>query len=238
MGMGVRASLMSSLITNAVNMVATFGAIFTVDRYVFLLCNVTCEVHVCWCNKYSVSVVDSAALSGRQMLPSCDGEGMLSSANICRFGRKPLFLLCGTTMAIMQVILQHPHHSSLSGKHASFKACALWQQASCHSVRSDETMPRQPYDHPDALPRSRLPIIAGKLKVVLQAQVATGALTKVTFTGASIPETAGTVMIFFICVFVACFAASWGPLGWLVNSPFCDTVVCSAYALCGSLSQL
>lgn len=35
MGMGVRASLMSSLITNAVNMAATFGAIFTVDRYSF-----------------------------------------------------------------------------------------------------------------------------------------------------------------------------------------------------------
>ena len=32
MGMGVRASLMSSLITNAVNMGATLVAIFTVDR--------------------------------------------------------------------------------------------------------------------------------------------------------------------------------------------------------------
>lgn len=51
-------------------------------------------------------------------------------------------------------------------------------------------------------------------------QVATGALTKVTFTGDTIPATAGTVMIFFICVFVACFAASWGPLGWLVR-PLC-----------------
>ena len=33
MGMGVRSSLLSSMITNAVNMVATFVAIYVVDRY-------------------------------------------------------------------------------------------------------------------------------------------------------------------------------------------------------------
>ena len=32
MGMGVRSSLLSSMITNAVNMVATFVAIYVVDR--------------------------------------------------------------------------------------------------------------------------------------------------------------------------------------------------------------
>lgn len=53
----------------------------------------------------------------------------------------------------------------------------------------------------------------------LCAQAATCALTKVTFTGDNIPHTAGNVMIGFICVFVACFAASWGPLGWLVSHP-------------------
>ena len=37
MGMGVRASLMSSLITNAVNMGATLVAIFTVDRCCFTI---------------------------------------------------------------------------------------------------------------------------------------------------------------------------------------------------------
>lgn len=65
-------------------------------------------------------------------------------------------------------------------------------------------------------------------------QIATGILTAVTFTGTKIPVTAGDVMIAFICVFVACFAASWGPLGWLVSSSFCDTVVCSACASSGS----
>ena len=53
---------------------------------------------------------------------------------------------------------------------------------------------------------------------MLCAQAATCALTKATFTGDNIPHTAGNVMIGFICVFVACFAASWGPLGWLVSS--------------------
>jgi len=64
-------------------------------------------------------------------------------------------------------------------------------------------------------------------------QIATGILTAVTFTGTKIPVTAGDIMIAFICVFVACFAASWGPLGWLVSSSFCDIVVCSACASCG-----
>ncbi|CAL5221321.1 g3494 [Coccomyxa viridis] len=98
MGMGVKASLMSSMITNAVNMLATFVAIYVVDRR----------------------------------------------------GRKPLFVVCGTIMAAMQI--------------------------------------------------------------------ATGILTALTFTGTKIPQTAGDIMIVFICIFVAMFAASWGPLGWLVPS--------------------
>ncbi|BDA43293.1 H(+)/hexose cotransporter 2 [Coccomyxa sp. Obi] len=98
MGMGVRASLMSSMITNCVNFCATFVAILTVDR----------------------------------------------------FGRKPLFFVAGITMFIMQT--------------------------------------------------------------------ATAALTGLTFTGAAIPQQPADAMIVFICIFVACFAFSWGPLGWLVPS--------------------
>ena len=56
-------------------------------------------------------------------------------------------------------------------------------------------------------------------------QIATGILTAVTFTGTKIPTTAGDIMIVFICLFVAMFAASWGPLGWLVC--LCS---CSGYA--------
>ena len=84
------------------------------------------------------------------MANECLRQTHLTRVWLCRFGRKPLFILCGITMAIMQA--------------------------------------------------------------------ATCALTKVTFTGDNIPHTAGNVMIGFICVFVACFAASWGPLGWLVSS--------------------
>ena len=36
MGMGVRASLMSSMITNAVNLIATFIAIYIVDRFALI----------------------------------------------------------------------------------------------------------------------------------------------------------------------------------------------------------
>ncbi|KAK9915451.1 hypothetical protein WJX75_009367 [Coccomyxa subellipsoidea] len=98
MGMGVRASLMSSMITNCVNFCATFIAILTVDR----------------------------------------------------FGRKPLFFVAGVTMFIMQT--------------------------------------------------------------------ATAALTGLTFTGGTIPQEPADAMIVFICIFVSCFAFSWGPLGWLVPS--------------------
>lgn len=44
---------------------------------------------------------------------------MLSCAVLCRFGRKPLFLLCGTTMAIMQVL--HPAALMLKSKSESIR---------------------------------------------------------------------------------------------------------------------
>ena len=56
-------------------------------------------------------------------------------------------------------------------------------------------------------------------------QIATGILTAVTFTGTKIPTTAGDIMIVFICLFVAMFAASWGPLGWLVRLCSCSECV-------------
>ena len=77
------------------------------------------------------------------------------AAHVCRQGRKPLFIVCGSIMATMQI--------------------------------------------------------------------ATGILTAVTFTGTKIPVTAGDIMIAFICIFVAMFAASWGPLGWLVCHPCFNT---------------
>lgn len=48
-------------------------------------------------------------------------------------------------------------------------------------------------------------------------QTATAALTGLTFTGAAIPQEPADAMIVFICIFVSCFAFSWGPLGWLVS---------------------
>lgn len=59
-------------------------------------------------------------------------------------------------------------------------------------------------------------------------QTATAALTGLTFTGASIPAEPADAMIVFICIFVSCFAFSWGPLGWLVcpcspRTPTCVT---------------
>ena len=54
--------------------------------------------------------------------------------------------------------------------------------------------------------------------IMAAMQIATGILTAVTFTGVKIPTTAGIIMIVFICIFVSQFAASWGPLGWLVPS--------------------
>ena len=37
-------------------------------------------------------------------------------------------------------------------------------------------------------------------------------------TKASLPHAVAIIVIVFICVFVAAFAWSWGPLGWLVPS--------------------
>ena len=63
--------------------------------------------------------------------------------------------------------------------------------------------------------RKILFLVCGSIMAAMQ--IATGILTAVTFTGSKIPVTAGDIMIVFICIFVAMFAASWGPLGWLVR---------------------
>lgn len=62
--------------------------------------------------------------------------------------------------------------------------------------------------------RKPLFFVAGITMFVMQS--ATAALTGLTFTGAAIPQQPADAMIVFICIFVACFAFSWGPLGWLV----------------------
>ena len=64
--------------------------------------------------------------------------------------------------------------------------------------------------------RKPLFLVCGSIMAAMQ--IATGILTAVTFTGVKIPTTAGIIMIVFICIFVSQFAASWGPLGWLVPS--------------------
>lgn len=63
--------------------------------------------------------------------------------------------------------------------------------------------------------RKPLFFVAGITMFVMQT--ATAALTGLTFTGAAIPKEPADAMIVFICIFVSCFAFSWGPLGWLVS---------------------
>ena len=150
--MGVRSSLLSSMITNAVNMVATFVAIYVVDRCgpLSTLTNAmlpanhgTTAQRLC-----KAACTDEVPLKLACVHVSCSVSHSVSWH--CRQGRKPLFVVCGSIMSAMQI--------------------------------------------------------------------ATGILTAVTFTGVKIPTTAGIIMIVFICIFVSQFAASWGPLGWLVPS--------------------
>ena len=52
-------------------------------------------------------------------------------------------------------------------------------------------------------------------------QIATGSIAAVHFKNGYIPPQVGAGMLTTICLFVAGFACSWGPLGWLVRSvPF------------------
>ena len=51
------------------------------------------------------------------------------------------------------------------------------------------------------------------------AQVATGSLMAAKFDNGAMTHSAGVGMIALVCIFVACFAFSWGPLGWLVSAP-------------------
>jgi membrane protein insertase Oxa1/YidC/SpoIIIJ len=68
--------------------------------------------------------------------------------------------------------------------------------------------------------RKPLFFVAGITMFVMQS--ATAALTGLTFSGTTIPQQSADTMIVFICIFVACFAFSWGPLGWLVRPyPHC-----------------
>ncbi len=71
----------------------------------------------------------------------------------------------------------------------------------------------------DVCRRGRKPLFVVCGTIMAAMQIATGILTALTFTGTKIPQTAGDIMIVFICIFVAMFAASWGPLGWLVCPP-------------------
>ena len=63
--------------------------------------------------------------------------------------------------------------------------------------------------------RKPLFFVAGITMFIMQT--ATAALTGLTFTGGTIPQEPANAMIVFICIFVSCFAFSWGPLGWLVR---------------------
>ena len=49
------------------------------------------------------------------------------------------------------------------------------------------------------------------------AQTGTGALMLVHFNNGQMAKPAADSMIFLICLFVASFSYSWGPLGWLVS---------------------
>ena len=49
-------------------------------------------------------------------------------------------------------------------------------------------------------------------------EVIVGVMIKYNFEGMSNNEALGSAIIAFICIYVAGFAWSWGPLGWLVPS--------------------
>ena len=53
--------------------------------------------------------------------------------------------------------------------------------------------------------------------IMFGMQIATGALAAVNFKNGSIPAQIANGMLTCICIFVACFSFSWGPLGWLVR---------------------
>lgn len=62
-------------------------------------------------------------------------------------------------------------------------------------------------------------------------QIAVGAMIGLKFgvTGeGSFSKTEADLLLFFICAYVAAFAWSWGPLGWLVPSEICPLEVRSA----------
>ncbi|KAK9917780.1 hypothetical protein WJX75_008092 [Coccomyxa subellipsoidea] len=68
----------------------------------------------------------------------------------------------------------------------------------------------------DALGRKFLFLGAGSLMFVMQ--IATGSIAAVYFKNGYVPPQVGAGMLTTICLFVAGFACSWGPLGWLVPS--------------------
>ena len=53
--------------------------------------------------------------------------------------------------------------------------------------------------------------------IMFGMQIATGAIAAVNFKNGSIPAQIANGMLTCICIFVACFSFSWGPLGWLVR---------------------
>ncbi|KAK9908622.1 hypothetical protein WJX75_000533 [Coccomyxa subellipsoidea] len=68
----------------------------------------------------------------------------------------------------------------------------------------------------DALGRKFLFLGAGSIMFVMQ--IATGSIAAVSFKNGYIPPQVGAGMLTTICLFVAGFACSWGPLNWLVPS--------------------
>ena len=76
------------------------------------------------------------------------------------------------------------------------------------------------------LGRNFLFLGAGSLMFVMQ--IATGSIAAVYFKNGYVPPQVGAGMLTIICLFVAGFACSWGPLGWLVRSvPFSLVAGCS-----------
>ncbi|XP_050234157.1 sugar transport protein 10-like [Mercurialis annua] len=76
----------------------------------------------------------------------------------------------------------------------------------------------------------RILFLEGGIQMII-CQVLTGILIGLTFGTAGVGTLSSTradFILFFICIYVAAFAWSWGPLGWLVPSEICPLEIRSA----------
>eukprot|EP00253_Pinus_taeda_P026983 PITA_26983 len=81
----------------------------------------------------------------------------------------------------------------------------------------------------DKLGRRRLFIAGGIQMLISQAIIAIILATKFGGPGeGSLPKTYATILVLLICIYVAAFAWSWGPLGWLVPSEILPLEIRSA----------